>query len=84
MNSDYDGKIITIVEDENENPLITTTDSAGNPTHYYNQANPDDNYLFNESLAYTPTTGGVLPKLIKHESVDFIWVNDINMWVPMR
>ena len=83
LDADYDGKIIRIVEADNENPLISTTNSSGTTTSHYDSSNTDDNYLFNKDLARF-TGAAVITKNIQYEFVDFVWVNDEGKWIPMR
>jgi hypothetical protein len=89
LDSNYDGKILKIVEYDNQNPKITT-----NSKTYYNTASPTltkyDNDLFiNEQTIFISSTASD-KKEIKHESVEIIWFWDTSLatpagyWIPMR
>ena len=84
LNSNYDGKIITIVEAQNENPLITTISSSGGQTSYYDTSDPNDNYLFIDiqEIILGGVGGSANRREIKYESVEILWYNGI--WTPMR
>lgn len=100
LNPSYHGKIITIVEEDDENPGIETIDEDGTVTKYYTATG---NTIQTNSLYIMPyqydtdvdfTNSSVTTKTIfrKYESVDFIWYNptdaDGNVsggyWIPMR
>lgn len=82
LTSEYNGKRITIVEGDNQNPLIST-----NTTDYFNLSLVSDkrNFLFFQRDLYE-TAGGDSYRDVKYESVSFIWVwsGSSGQWYPMR
>ncbi len=77
LNETYNGKKITIVEGENENPIIRTYNTASSTPIEYSQFGGGLVELFD-----TPTSGYL------YESVDFIWfmptATSTGRWIPMR
>ncbi len=74
------GKILKIVESDNQNPKIKTVLDI-----FYNLSNPnDDNYLFIDiqEIILGGVGGSANRREIKYESVELLWYNGI--WTPMR
>ena len=74
------GKILKIVESDNQNPKIKTVLDI-----FYNPSNPnDDNYLFIDiqEIILGGVGGSANRREIKYESVELLWYNGI--WTPMR
>ena len=77
LDGSRNGKILKIVESNNQNPKITTVSDQ-----FYANLNPnDDNYLFIDSQDIF-TGAGDNNREIKYESVELLWYNGI--WTPMR
>lgn len=104
LDANYDGKVITLVEDDNENPKITVYDSSvsGSYKSFYDDSS-GTNDLFDLTIRYlkadpstaidssigtyvnaVPLVGEDADDNILYESVNFIWVNSENRWIPMR
>ena len=86
LNENYNGKIVTIIENNNENPLITTVSSDDTSNSYFDA---NWNELFTHKINSIENEATLQStRELKYESVDFVWfmptAGSTGRWIPMR